>query len=114
MPFFHPNWYVTLFWLLVLHAFFDYAGQGDFLAQAKNSNTPVGKDIWPVALVSHALMHAGAVMLVTGSILLAMFELIAHALIDRAKTQGMLSFNQDQGLHVVCKVFWVVFMFYGI
>lgn len=96
----------TLFWLIVLHAICDYPLQGDFLAKAKNRAAPISGVPWWQALGAHAAIHAGAVMLITGVIWLALLEFLAHCLIDDAKCRGRLSFNQDQGLHLACKVAW--------
>lgn len=97
-----------LFLLLVGHALADYPLQGDFIAQAKNRNTPAGKLFWRWVLPSHGLIHAGFVFAVTRSLTLAMIELVAHCVIDFAKCENRISFNQDQAWHVACKVAYVV------
>ncbi|MEZ0251840.1 MAG: DUF3307 domain-containing protein [Methylobacteriaceae bacterium] len=97
-----------LLWMLIGHALADYPLQGDWLSKAKNHTLSLipGEAIWLGALVSHAAINAGAVKLATGSWLLAGCEFVAHALIDHAKCAGRLSYNVDQGLHVVCKLAW--------
>lgn len=95
-----------LFWLLVGHALADYPLQGDFLAKAKNRLAPIAGVPWWQALSAHALIHAGFVSAVTGSLWLGLAEFVAHSLIDDAKCRGRLTFNQDQGLHVLCKLAW--------
>jgi hypothetical protein len=97
-----------LFWLLVGHALADYPLQGDWLSKAKNPTFDLvpGATIWPLALLFHALIHAGAVALVTGSMALAICELVAHAAIDYWKCRGGLTYNADQVAHVLCKVVW--------
>lgn len=97
-----------LLWMLIGHALADYPLQGDWLSKAKNHTLSLIPDeaIWPGALACHAAIHAGAVKLATGSWALAGCEFVAHALIDRAKCAGRLSYNVDQGLHVVCKLAW--------
>lgn len=94
--------------MLIGHAVADYPLQGDWLSKAKNQTiSPVpGQVIWPGALASHAAIHAGAVWLGTGSWILAGAEFVAHSLIDFTKCSGRLSYNQDQALHVACKVVW--------
>ncbi|GJD59295.1 DUF3307 domain-containing protein [Methylobacterium dankookense] len=98
----------SLLWMLVGHALADYPLQGDWLSKAKNHTLSLipGEAIWPGALASHAAIHAGAVKLSTGSWVLAGCEFIAHAIIDRTKCSGRLSYNVDQGLHVICKLAW--------
>lgn len=95
-----------LFWMLVLHALCDYPLQGDFLAKAKNVSAPIPGVPWWQALTAHALIHAGAVMLVTGFLWLAIAEFVMHWLIDHTKCRGRIGFNEDQALHVMCKVVW--------
>jgi len=95
---------LTLFFaLLIAHAVADYPLQGDFLSRAKSRANPLAGVPWYQALCAHALIHAGAVWVVTGSPALAIIELAAHTLIDDAKCTGKLTFNQDQAAHVLCK-----------
>ena len=100
---------VTMLALLILaHLAFDYALQGDFMAKAKNHKAPIPGVPWQTILVSHAAMHALAVFLITGSVVCAMVEQSAHTLIDYAKSDGRLTFNADQALHIACKVGYVL------
>lgn len=94
--------------LVIAHAVCDYPLQGDFLARAKNRALPIPGVPWFQALGAHALMHAGAVWLLTGSIWLGVVEFVAHSLIDDAKCTGKIGFNTDQALHVVCKAVWAI------
>lgn len=94
--------------MLVWHSLADYPLQGDFLAKAKSRANPIPGVPWFQALGAHALIHAGGVMALTGSMVLGLCELVAHALIDDAKCMGRLSFNQDQALHVLCKAAWAL------
>lgn len=98
----------ALFWMLVGHAIADYPLQGDWMAKAKNPTLDVvrGERIWPGVMLSHALIHAAAVKLATGSWLLAIAELWAHACIDYWKCVGAYGYNVDQAPHVGCKVVW--------
>lgn len=93
--------------LCVAHAVCDYPLQGDFLARAKNRAVPIPGVPWYQALGAHALMHGGAVWLITGSLWLGLAEMVAHAVIDDQKCAGRLTFNQDQALHIVLKAVWV-------
>lgn len=98
--------------LLAAHCLCDYPLQGDFLAKAKNRVAPLPGVPWYQALGAHALIHGGAVALLTGVWWLGLAEALAHAAIDDGKCRGKLSFNQDQALHVGCKVAWVVVVGY--
>lgn len=96
-----------MFWLIVAHALADYPLQGDFLAKAKNHTAPIpGVPAWQ-ALAAHSIIHGGAVAFVTGVWWLGVLEAISHAIIDRAKCSGFISYNADQALHIGCKVLWV-------
>lgn len=99
---------ITLFFFLVVaHALADYPLQGDFLSKAKNRAAPITGVPWWQALGAHALIHGGFVALITNSVLLGIFEVVAHFVIDDLKCRGKLTFNQDQFLHIGCKVVWV-------
>lgn len=105
---------VMLFWLLVGHAIADYPLQGDFLARGKNHRAPLSGIPWWQCLVWHAVMHGGAVALVTGSVPLGVAEIVIHCGIDYGKCDGWFGFNVDQALHVACKVMWVGAMASGV
>ncbi|MNU04631.1 hypothetical protein D3C72_2491250 [compost metagenome] len=62
-------------------------------------------------MVSHALIHAGFVMLFTGSLLLAICEFVAHTAIDTMKCDGLITYKQDQKYHFICKVVWATIFF---
>jgi hypothetical protein len=94
--------------LVIAHAVCDYPLQGDFLARAKNRTAPIPGVPWYQALGAHALMHGGAVWLLTGSIWLGMAEVAAHCVIDDLKCRGRIGFNADQSLHIVCKALWAL------
>ena len=101
--------FVTLFGLMIFaHALADYPLQGDFLSRAKNAFNPVPGVPWYQALAAHSAIHAGAVGIITGSIALAVAEFVIHALTDYAKCAGRLTFNQDQAIHLACKVYWAL------
>jgi hypothetical protein len=95
----------------VAHVLCDFPLQGDFLARAKNHRQPIPGIAWPFALLSHALVHAAAVLVITGRPELAALELTLHTWIDWAKSEGLTTFAQDQLLHVACKVVWLVPVF---
>jgi hypothetical protein len=96
-----------LFLLVFGHALCDYPLQGPFLSSAKNRFNPVPGCPWYQCMAAHCLIHAGAVYLVTGSLLLAALEFMAHVVIDDCKCAGLFDFNVDQGLHILCKVAFV-------
>jgi hypothetical protein len=100
------HFFSLLFLLFVGHALCDYPLQGDFLAKGKNQHAPLPGVPWYQCMFAHSLIHAGMVGLVTGSLTLAILELILHFGIDFWKCEGALSFNKDQAAHFACKVFW--------
>lgn len=120
--------FLYLFALLLFgHALADYPLQGDFLARAKNHTAPIPGVPWQWALFMHVVIHSGVVLIITGSGLLAIFELFAHATIDYAKNEGLLevkdweqvkdspagyrpwsAFTIDQLLHIGCKLLWAL------
>ena len=92
--------------LLFAHALADYPLQGDFLSRAKNRTHPIPGVPWYQAMAAHAFTHAGFVLIITGSLVLAALEFCCHALIDDAKCAQRIGFNADQILHVTCKLSW--------
>lgn len=92
--------------LLAGHALCDYPLQGDFLAKAKNRANPIPGVPWYQALGAHALIHGGMVALVTKSPWMGVAETVIHAVTDDLKCKGRLSFDQDQAIHVACKLLW--------
>lgn len=103
----HGAW-ALFFAFLIVHALADYPLQGGWLAEHKVRGGASGGDWW-IALVSHSLVHAGGVWLVSGSPVLGVVELVAHALIDHGKGAGWFGLKTDQLLHVLCKAGYVVF-----
>lgn len=99
---------IRFFLLLVGHALCDYPLQGGFLATAKNHRNPVPGVPWYQCLAAHAMIHAGAVYVVTHSWWAALSEFAFHASIDYWKNDGRFTFNQDQALHIACKLVWAV------
>jgi len=93
--------------LIVAHAVADYPLQGEFLARAKSRFAPVPGVPWYQALAAHAVIHGGAVGLITGSLVLGLLEMCSHMLIDDLKCAGRISYNVDQLLHVLCKALWL-------
>lgn len=100
------------FWLLVGHALCDFSLQSDAMARGKNrhsplTNVPPGAKptvIWPYWLGAHALIHGGAVALITGSVAFGVLEFGFHVMIDVMKCENITTLHQDQALHVLCKL----------
>ena len=105
-----------LFKLLIGHALADYPLQGDATAKGKNRhNPPYGIPpgqkpvaVWWHYLTAHALIHAGAVWIVTDSMWFALAEFVLHWGIDFAKCENWTNPHQDQALHFACKVAYVL------
>lgn len=100
--------FALLFVLIAWHAIADFALQNDFVAKAKNPETPVPGISWPAVLLAHSLIHAFGVFLFTDMLTLAVIETASHFLIDYEKCRRRITFIQDQLLHVACKVLYVV------
>lgn len=98
--------FLMLFLLIAAHALCDYALQTEWMSEAKNHRHHMGRGVWPMVLASHALIHGGAVALLTGSALLGVAETLAHAAIDYAKCEQKIDFKTDQALHLTCKLTW--------
>lgn len=96
----------TLALLIFAHALADYPLQGDFLSKSKDHTAPIPGVPWYQALAAHSAIHAGFVGIITGSLWIGVAEFVAHCLTDYAKCSGRLSFNQDQAIHILCKIVW--------
>lgn len=93
--------------LLGAHWFFDYAGQGDFMAKAKNPMASIPGVPWRQVLWAHAGIHGAAVALITGIWWLWCLEFFLHSVTDEAKCRGAISYTTDQAVHIACKFIWV-------
>lgn len=101
---------IVLFYLLAAHALVDFALQNDAMAINKNRNakSDLQKHVpWYYWMISHALMHGGAVVLITNSVILGIAETLCHFIIDYGKCDRLYSIHIDQLLHIICKVIWV-------
>lgn len=109
---FDVSLFQLFFWLLVAHAVCDFPLQGEYLANAKNRNTELGKAfsgmLWPWHLFCHSLIHGGAVAYVTGSITLGCAEVMVHMVTDFLKTENKIGYATDQAIHVLSKLLWAV------
>ena len=94
--------------MLFAHFLLDYPLQGDFLSKAKNRMDPIPHVPWYQAMFAHTAMHGLAVGFITGIPLFAVLEMAIHWWVDDAKCRGELTFNQDQNIHIACKVVWSI------
>ena len=95
-----------LFWMIVGHFACDFPFQPDQLAQAKNPKNSLARMPWFYVMMSHCLIHGGAVALATGSTYLGIAETVIHIGIDLAKCKGWTNIHVDQALHLTCKLIW--------
>lgn len=103
---------MVAFLLVAGHCLADYALQSDFLAQAKNRNTDIGKVFWKHGLFAHSAIHGLVVAVITGSWMLAIAETICHGVIDFLKCENKISLNVDQALHYACKALWFAVIYF--
>ena len=106
-----------LFWLVIGHAFCDYTFQTDAMAKGKNRHNkmkaPTGQKYipcWPYWLSAHALIHAGAVAFITGSVIIGMIEFVVHWVTDFLKCDKHFNVHTDQFIHIACKVGYVIYL----
>ena len=97
-----------LFLLIAGHFLADYPLQGQFLAEAKNRHTSIGKTYWLHALTAHSFIHGGMVTLLTGSVLLGLAETAVHWVTDWLKCENYIDLDMDQFIHIFSKVVWFV------
>ena len=121
-----PTWLNALvfFWALLLgHGLADFPLQGEFLAVGKDRHDDLSRitggklwpdNIWLYCLTVHSLVHAAAVWVITGSVVLCLVEFVLHWLIDLAKNENLTGFYTDQALHILCKVIYAGLFLAGI
>jgi hypothetical protein len=108
---------LVFFWLLVGHVVADFPLQAGPMATEKcrHSASDLQKAVpWYYWLSGHAIIHGGAVFLVTNSLTLGLLETVVHWLIDFFKCEGWFGIHADQALHVGCKVLWCVLIWQGV
>lgn len=105
----------VLFLLFAGHAVMDYPLQGEFLSTCKNrhllhklQDPSRPRSIWPWCMTAHCLIHALAVWVITGCFITSLVEFVLHWIIDFAKCENLTTFNQDQALHYLCKIAYVI------
>jgi hypothetical protein len=103
-----------IFLLAAGHVLMDFPLQGEFLAQGKSRRHLVQLNdpsrppsMWITCMTAHCLLHAAAVWIITGCVLLGCVEFVLHAIIDTLRCEGLTTFNRDQFLHLACKIGYV-------
>jgi hypothetical protein len=113
---------VVLFALFIGHALCDFAFQTEIIALGKNRHAdlsrffggkPQPRGLWVHLLGAHSFIHAGAVWIISGSVLLGLVEFVLHAAIDFLKCEGMTGFTTDQLLHYGCRILYVLALYLG-
>lgn len=100
-----------LFLLLALHGLIDYSLQTSWLAEAKNRHRNPDCKLgmpWQLAMLSHCLQHGLGVFIAMNSLPLALLETVVHYAIDCIKCENGIGPWTDQGLHLLCKIIWVL------
>jgi hypothetical protein len=115
---------LTLFFAFCIgHALGDFPLQGDFLARGKNRHLPSPiladgdrspKRVWLYCLTYHAIIHAGLVWIITGSVVVGVIELVVHWFIDAMKSENAFGFEADQWLHIATKAVYVALIWAGV
>lgn len=107
---------ILIWWLIVGHAVADFSLQGEVMAKFKNRrNHPDSNQVphWLYWSGAHALEHGACVALATGSVVLGLCETLSHWVIDFGKCENWYGPHVDQGLHLVCKLTWVLIVLIG-
>lgn len=112
------NQIAIFFALMIGHALADYPLQGEAIAKGKNRHNPpfgipAGQKpctVWTHYLTAHALIHAGFVWLITGSVWMGLVEFVAHWVIDFSKCENWTNPHEDQGLHIICKLIYAAIL----
>jgi len=108
-----------LFQFLVGHALSDFVLQQQTMAISKSRHAEIHKTAvkgfpdWYYWLGSHALIHGGAVFLISGSLLLGLIETVVHFIIDFCKCEQWIGLHLDQSLHILCKLAYVYVIYRG-
>ncbi len=113
LPFPSETWLDAIQAIILLtagHALMDFPLQGEFLSTRKNRHLLAERKdpIWPICMTAHCLLHAVMVWAITGCFILCLVELVLHWVIDFAKCESWTTFDQDQWLHIICKIGYVV------
>lgn len=106
-----PDIFNVFAMLVFAHLIGDFALQNEYMAKAKNPNIKVVDSPWYVVMFAHAGIHAGLTGFITGSLIIALFELVAHYVIDYYRCLKRFSYLTDQILHIVCKFIYVIILY---
>ncbi|OQY29157.1 MAG: hypothetical protein B6244_04790 [Candidatus Cloacimonetes bacterium 4572_55] len=109
-----------LFKLIIGHFVSDYTLQSGDMARGKSrhyqpsfaKSAKLPSTMWVYWLTSHAMTNAGIVWLITDNMLVAFLELVLHWIIDFLKTEGRTNLHADQMLHLICKILYVVLIYF--
>lgn len=107
-----------MFQFLIGHAVADFVMQNGPMGAGKNRHNNLreqhGKNFppWYYWMTAHALIHGGAVYIITQNIYLGLLETALHWMIDFSKCEGWINIHVDQGLHVLCKIIYTVLIVY--
>ena len=102
---------IEFFELCIGHAVADFWAQSPEMRKSKGWDNFVKSGnvkVWPYALTAHALIHGGAVYVITGNAALGFAEFVCHWLIDYGKCDHWYNVHVDQGAHIGCKALWSV------
>lgn len=116
---------LKLFFLLIFgHCLADTSLQTEFMAKGKNRNRPVDLSrvppgqkpikLWWMWLTHHAIIQGGVVCIITGSLLFGVMETISHWVIDFYKCESKYSPYEDQAMHLLMKVFYIILLKGGV
>ena len=106
------------FKMLIGHAVCDFALQSDAMGGGKNRHKKITQTKslqfpgWYYWMTAHALIHGGAVYLITANLVLGLIETVLHWIIDFCKCEGWIGVGQDQTLHILCKIgycWWLIY-----
>lgn len=103
--------------MVIAHAISDFVLQNDAMGAGKNRNNKLQErkglqfPPWYYWMTAHALVHGGAVYLISGNAILGLIETMLHWVIDFSKCEGWINVHQDQALHIVCKVGYCLWLF---
>lgn len=104
--------------LLAGHLVGDFVLQPSPMSSGKNRNNSRerfddGFPPWYYWLSAHASTHGLIVYLITGSIIFMLLELISHWLIDLVKCDKRINLHQDQALHILSKIVYVLVIYFS-
>lgn len=110
----------SLFILIAGHSLADTALQPDAMSKGKRRSNPIDMSkvpkgqkpmrLWWMWLTHHALIHGLVVAILTGVIYLGVLEFVSHLVIDFFKSEGYFCPRVDQGLHLLMKLIWCIFI----